>query len=271
MPRRVLEVVRFHEGQAVAVEHEPDVDEEHAVARAAVEKFLFEQFADAALIGAVADAIVAGHVLVQLDFVLAGIHPHFLVDQLKHLNPSLGKSGCLLDAIEKHLDEARGIDFLFPPKAHPAESFEFAGAVVHDDRALASRHIDPPRARGETGGCWNAGIRPVDGKPSFGGDQIAYHLWILSIIRHFLLRSCRFTVTTLAQYRQNRKPFLSVSRPILTVHRQKLSFRIQEFQTVKGFPFLIHKYQAYLRTAAARPSTLAEVVRGFALQYEGVR
>ena len=35
-------MVGFHEGQAVPVEHEADVDEEHPVTGAAVEEFLFE-------------------------------------------------------------------------------------------------------------------------------------------------------------------------------------------------------------------------------------
>src|SRR5579884_2644350 len=39
----VLEMVGFHEGQSVAVEHEADVHEEHTVARAAKEELLFEQ------------------------------------------------------------------------------------------------------------------------------------------------------------------------------------------------------------------------------------
>ena len=45
---------------------------------------------------------------------------------------------------------------------------------------------------------------------------------------------------TLAQYRQKRKLFLSVVRPILTVFRQKLSFRFEEFQMVNQFSFLIN-------------------------------
>ena len=106
LPAGILQVIRFHERQAVAVEHEADVDEEHAVARAAVEKFLFEQFPHAALVGAVADAVVLGDVLVQLDFVGAGIGPHFVVDQLKHLDARLGQAGRLLDPIEEQLDEA---------------------------------------------------------------------------------------------------------------------------------------------------------------------
>ena len=43
-----FQVVSPHEGQPVPVEHETDVDEKHAVAGAAVKKFLFQQFAQAA-------------------------------------------------------------------------------------------------------------------------------------------------------------------------------------------------------------------------------
>ena len=50
LPARVFQMIGFHKRQAVAVEHEADVDEENPVAGAAVEEFLFEQFADAALI-----------------------------------------------------------------------------------------------------------------------------------------------------------------------------------------------------------------------------
>ncbi len=41
LSRRIFQVIGLHEGQSVAVEHEPDVDEEHPVARAAVEELLF--------------------------------------------------------------------------------------------------------------------------------------------------------------------------------------------------------------------------------------
>ncbi len=42
LPAGILQVIGFDEGQAVAVEHEPDVDEEDTIARAAIEKLLFE-------------------------------------------------------------------------------------------------------------------------------------------------------------------------------------------------------------------------------------
>jgi len=64
----VLEMVSLHECQSVAVEHEPDVDEKHAVAGAAVEKFLFEQLAHAALIGAVADTTISAQPALVTEF-----------------------------------------------------------------------------------------------------------------------------------------------------------------------------------------------------------
>jgi hypothetical protein len=45
----------------------------------------------------------------------------------------------------------------------------------------------------------------------------------------------------LADSRQKRKHFLSVNRTFLTVDRQNLSFRIEGFQRVEPFPFLITK------------------------------
>jgi hypothetical protein len=46
-------MIGFHERQAVAVEHKPDVDEEDAIARAAIQEFLLQQFPHAPLIRAV--------------------------------------------------------------------------------------------------------------------------------------------------------------------------------------------------------------------------
>src|SRR5580700_11118242 len=43
-----LQMVSPHEGEAIPVEHETDVDEKNAVAGAPVKKFLFQQFAQAA-------------------------------------------------------------------------------------------------------------------------------------------------------------------------------------------------------------------------------
>jgi hypothetical protein len=42
--------------------------------------------------------------------------------------------------------------------------------------------------------------------------------------------ACRYTDSTLADYRQQRKQFLSLTRPIVTVGRQKLTLRLDEFQ-----------------------------------------
>jgi hypothetical protein len=52
------------------------------------------------------------------------------------------------------------------------------------------------------------------------------------------------TDTTLSHYRQKRNLFLSVARLNLTVYRQNLSFRFEEFQMVNTFSFLISKYPA---------------------------
>jgi hypothetical protein len=135
LPACSFQVIRFHERQAVAVEHETDVDEEDAIAGAAVEKFLFEQFPHAALIRAVADAVILGDVLIELDFIAAGVGPHFVIHQLEDLKAGLGQARRLLDAIQKQLDEAAAVHFLFPPEAHAAD-FDLAAAVVHDDGAL---------------------------------------------------------------------------------------------------------------------------------------
>jgi hypothetical protein len=63
------------------------------------------------------------------------------------------------------------------------------------------------------------------------------------------------TVTTLAQYRQKRKRFLSVARLILTVCRQNLSFRFEESQTVEGVALLIYQYPATItRRRSAIPA-----------------
>jgi hypothetical protein len=48
----------------------------------------------------------------------------------------------------------------------------------------------------------------------------------------------------MADYRQKRKFFLTVRRPIATVDRQILSFPIERFQPVKGVLFLILKKPA---------------------------
>ena len=45
----------------------------------------------------------------------------------------------------------------------------------------------------------------------------------------------------MAEDRQKRKWFLSLHRPIVTVDRQIVTFRIERFQAVDGFPFLILK------------------------------
>jgi hypothetical protein len=45
----------------------------------------------------------------------------------------------------------------------------------------------------------------------------------------------------MSEERQKRKGFLSVHRPIVTVDRTKLSFRIERIQSVKAFSFLILK------------------------------
>src|SRR5579885_2013158 len=69
------------------------------------------------------------------------------------------------------------------------------------------------------------------------------------------LSSCRLTVTTLAQYRQKGKRFLSVARLILTVCRQNLSFRFEESQTVEGVSLLIYQYPATItRRRSAIPA-----------------
>jgi hypothetical protein len=45
----------------------------------------------------------------------------------------------------------------------------------------------------------------------------------------------------MALFRQKRKRFLSVHRPIVTVDRTNVSFAIEVYQAVKPFPFLILK------------------------------
>jgi hypothetical protein len=45
----------------------------------------------------------------------------------------------------------------------------------------------------------------------------------------------------MAVKRQKRKLFLTVHRPIVTVDRTNVSFRIERYQPVKAFPFLILK------------------------------
>src|SRR5262249_22167633 len=135
------------ERQPVTVEHEADVDEEDAVAGAAEQEFFFEQLAHAALIGAVADAVVAGKVLIELDFVRAGIGTHFVVDQLENLDAGFRQTRGVFDSVEEQLDEAAGALFFSPQKAHPANALYFATAVVHDHRALAARNMESFGAR----------------------------------------------------------------------------------------------------------------------------
>jgi hypothetical protein len=108
-------VIGFHESQAVAVEHEPHVDEEDAVARAPEKEFLFEQLPHAPLIRAVADAVVLRHILIQLDFIRSGTRPHLVIDELEHLNSRFRQTGRLLDPVEEQLDEPTGINFFQKP------------------------------------------------------------------------------------------------------------------------------------------------------------
>ena len=119
LPGRAFQVVGFHKRQAIPVEHEPDVDEEDAVARAPKEEFLFEQLPHATLVRAIADVVVLGHVLVQLDFIGAGIRPHLMVDELEDLDARLRQAGRLLDPIEEQLDEPAGINFSSHQKPIP--------------------------------------------------------------------------------------------------------------------------------------------------------
>jgi hypothetical protein len=90
-------MIRVHESQAAAVEHEANVDEEDAVAGAAVQEFLFEQLADAPLIGAVIDFVILGHVLIELDFISARVGLDFAVDSSKTWMPALDSPAvCLM-------------------------------------------------------------------------------------------------------------------------------------------------------------------------------
>jgi hypothetical protein len=50
----------------------------------------------------------------------------------------------------------------------------------------------------------------------------------------------------MAVKRQKRKHNLTVQRPIVTVDRLKLTFRIEEFQALEPFPFLILKSLFFL-------------------------
>jgi hypothetical protein len=54
----------------------------------------------------------------------------------------------------------------------------------------------------------------------------------------------------LADERQKRKSFLSLNRTFLTVDRLNLSFRIEGFQRVDGFPFLTTKNPKPIRRRA---------------------
>jgi len=118
-------VVGLHECQAVPVEHEPDIDEEHPVAGAAVEEFFFKEFPDTPLIAAVADAVILGDILIEFDFIDAGIGTHFVVNKFKDLDARFGQACRLLDAVQEQFDEACGIDFLFKPEAQAADRAAF--------------------------------------------------------------------------------------------------------------------------------------------------
>ena len=59
----------------------------------------------------------------------------------------------------------------------------------------------------------------------------------------------------MADERQKRKHFLSVNRTFLTVDRLNLSFRIEGFQRVEPFPFIITKKPLPEAVAGARPNS----------------
>jgi hypothetical protein len=62
----------------------------------------------------------------------------------------------------------------------------------------------------------------LDGKAPLGAQLIRGQFRNLALIRHFSLRFCHLTVSTLARDRQKRKWFLTVDRRDLTVDRQNL-------------------------------------------------
>jgi len=185
LPAGILQVIGLHERQAVAIEYKADVDKEHAVAGAAVEEFLFQQFADTTLIGPVADVVVLGNVLIELNFIRARIGPHFVVDDYKDLDTALRQPRRLLDAVEEHLDEAGSIDFLFPPEAHAADAPDFTGAVVHYDGTFATGNVDPLCPCRQAVRLWNAGIRAINRESPLRGDLVLGNLNYLALKRHF--------------------------------------------------------------------------------------
>jgi hypothetical protein len=62
----------------------------------------------------------------------------------------------------------------------------------------------------------------------------------------------------LADERQKRKSFLSVNRTFLTVDRLNLSFRIEGFQRVEVFPFLITKKPSLKPSTERAPTAQAQ-------------
>ncbi len=82
-----LQMVSAHEGEPISVEHKTDVDKENAVAGATIEKFLFQQFAQAAPKSPFIQAPVMREVLAQFDFIIARFFSHLVIDQFKNLHP----------------------------------------------------------------------------------------------------------------------------------------------------------------------------------------
>ena len=107
--------------------------------------------------------MIFGDVLIEFDFVVARIGPHFVVNKFKDLNACLGEARRLLDAVEEEFDEAGGIDFLFPPEAQAADALQLAGGVVHDDRTLAAWHVE--YASFASAGCSSAARWDLCGRP----------------------------------------------------------------------------------------------------------
>src|SRR5579863_10043756 len=70
----------------------------------------------------------------------------------------------------------------------------------------------------------------------------------------FTIRFCHSNASTLADNRQKRKPFLSVQYRFLSLEYQNLSFRIEGFQRVEPFPFLITK-KPFLKPSPERAPT----------------
>ena len=71
------------------------------------------------------DAVILGDVLIEFDFIDAGICPHFVVHKFEDLNARFGQACRLLNAVEEQFDEACGIDFLFKPEAQAADRAAF--------------------------------------------------------------------------------------------------------------------------------------------------